>query len=399
MNKKTVVDIDLKGQKVLMRVDFNVPLSSDGRVTDDTRIRKVLPTIEYVLEQNACLILMSHLGRPQGNVIPEMSLKPVSERLSELLCGDVTFVDDCVGEEVEKAASKLKSGDVLLLENLRFHKEETDNDPGFAKKLAKLAGIYVNDAFGTAHRAHASTEGVTKFFDVNAAGLLMDKEINYLAKAVESPKRPFVAILGGAKISGKIEVIQNLLPKVDVLLIGGGMAFTFLKAKGLEIGKSIIEEEKLNLAKAIIKEAEENGRHLVLPVDFVCVNDLNSPESKKSLAADRMLPDSIGVDIGPKTVELFSENMLCAKTVVWNGPMGIFEKPDFAVGTFAVARLIASLTENGAVTIVGGGDSVAAVNRAGFQKKFTHISTGGGASLELLSSCNLPGLTALSDQD
>ena len=227
----------------------------------------------------------------------------------------------------------------------------------------------------------------------------MDKEINYLAKAVESPKRPFVAILGGAKISGKIEVIQNLLPKVDVLLIGGGMAFTFLKAKGLEIGKSIIEEEKLNLAKAIIKEAEENGRHLVLPVDFVCVNDLNSPESKKSLAADRMLPDSIGVDIGPKTVELFSENMLCAKTVVWNGPMGIFEKPDFAVGTFAVARLIASLTENGAVTIVGGGDSVAAVNRAGFQKKFTHISTGGGASLELLSSCNLPGLTALSDQD
>lgn len=399
MNKKTVVDIDLNGQCVLMRVDFNVPLGPDGRVADDTRIRKVLPTIEYVLDQKACLIMMSHLGRPKGNVIPELSLKPVSERLSELLNRDVTFVDDCVGEEVEKAASKLESGDLLLLENLRFHQEETDNDPDFAKQLAKLGSVFVNDAFGAAHRAHASTEGVTRFFEQNTAGLLMDKEINYLSKVVESPERPFIAILGGAKISGKIEVIQNLLPKVDALLIGGGMAFTFLKAKGLEIGKSIVEQDKINLAKSIIKEAESKNRRLILPVDFICVNDLNSPESGKILAADQMLPDSIGVDIGAKTVELFSENLYSAKTVIWNGPMGIFENPEFAEGTFEVARLLASITENGAVTIVGGGDSVAAVNRSGLQNKITHLSTGGGASLELLSGYDLPGLTALSDKD
>ncbi len=398
MEKLTVRDLDLKGKRVLMRVDFNVPLSPDGKVADDTRIRKALPTIEYILQQGASVILMSHLGRPKGKIVPELSLKPVAEHLSKLLGKEVKFVDDCVGEKVEKAAAELKPGEVLLLENLRFHKEETENDPEFAKQLAKLGDVYVNDAFGTAHRAHASTEGVTHYFDKCAAGFLMEKEINYLAKAIQNPVRPFVAILGGAKISGKIDVIQNLLPKVDALLIGGGMAFTFFKAMGYEIGRSILEEDKVDLARQIIVQANEDGQKLFLPIDVVCTDDLDEPEDIQIFPVDGIPENGIGADIGPKTVELFSEKLKDAQTIVWNGPMGVFEKDEFAKGTLAIAHILAQRTKEGATTIVGGGDSIAAIKKAGVEDQITHISTGGGASLEMLSGYELPGLAALTDK-
>lgn len=397
MDKLTIRDVDLSGKRVLMRVDFNVPLDN-GKVADDTRIRKALPTIRYILEQKSSLVLMSHLGRPKGKVVPAMSLKPVAEHLSKLLGQDVLFSEDCIGEEAEKQASTLKPGEILLLENLRFYKEETDNDYDFSQKLARLGDIYVNDAFGTAHRAHASTEGVTKYFQICVAGFLMEKEINYLAKAVESPEQPFVAILGGAKISGKIDVIQNLLPKVDTLLIGGGMAFTFFKAKGLEIGKSLLEPDKIQLAAKTLADAKKQNSEIALPVDIVCVDDIENPAKQVVVNVENIPQEMIGVDIGPKTISLFAEKLSTASTIVWNGPMGIFEKPDFAKGTLAIAKSLADRTESGAVTIVGGGDSVAAINQSGLNEKITHISTGGGASLEMLSGYKLPGLVALTDK-
>ncbi|NOY78881.1 MAG: phosphoglycerate kinase [Calditrichaeota bacterium] len=399
MNKMSIRDVDLKDKRVLMRVDFNVPLDDQGHITNDTRIQKALPTIRYALERGAKLILMSHLGRPKGKVIPSMSLQPVADHLSHLLNKPVRFVNDCIGETVERAVASLKPGEIILLENLRFHAEEEKNDPEFAKKLAALGDVYVNDAFGTAHRAHASTEGVTHFISPCVAGFLMEKEIEYLAKAIEAPVRPFVAIIGGAKISGKIDVIQNLLNKVDALLIGGGMAFTFYKAQGLEIGKSILEADKLELAKEILSDVRSRKLNFLLPVDVVVADKIDPAAQTKIVPVDNIPSDMAGVDIGPETIAQFEEKIVSAKTVVWNGPMGIFEIDAFAKGTDAVAEALAKATERGAVTIVGGGDSVAAVSKAGLEEKITHISTGGGASLELLSGYKLPGLEALTDKE
>ncbi len=381
-----------------MRVDFNVPLDANLNVSDDTRIRKVLPTIEYILSKGASLTLMSHLGRPKGSVISKMSLKPVAKHLASLLEKPVEFASDCIDQETVDRNSQLIPGQVLLLENLRFHKQETENDLEFAANLAKLGDVYVNDAFGTAHRAHASTEGVTKFFDICAAGFLMEKEINYLANAVENPNRPLVAIIGGAKISGKIDAIQNLLAKVDVLLIGGGMAFTFFKALRYEIGNSILEEDRIEIARELLEQTEKEGRDLVLPIDILTTDHLDNISNLKIMDADSMTPGKIGVDIGPGSIALFREKLVNAMTVVWNGPMGIFEQPEFANGTFEIAKILSTLTKKGASTIVGGGDSVAAINQSGFQDSITHISTGGGASLELLSGYELPGLVALNDK-
>jgi len=395
----SIRDVDLKDKRVLMRVDFNVPLDDQGHITNDTRIQKALPTIRYALERGAKLILMSHLGRPKGKVIPSMSLQPVADHLSHLLNKPVRFVNDCIGETVERAVASLKPGEIILLENLRFHAEEEKNDPEFAKKLAALGDVYVNDAFGTAHRAHASTEGVTHFISPCVAGFLMEKEIEYLAKAIEAPVRPFVAIIGGAKISGKIDVIQNLLNKVDALLIGGGMAFTFYKAQGLEIGKSILEADKLELAKEILSDVRSRKLNFLLPVDVVVADKIDPAAQTKIVPVDNIPSDMAGVDIGPETIAQFEEKIVSAKTVVWNGPMGIFEIDAFAKGTDAVAEALAKATERGAVTIVGGGDSVAAVSKAGLEEKITHISTGGGASLELLSGYKLPGLEALTDKE
>ena len=399
MNKMSIRDVDVQNKRVLMRVDFNVPLNDEGRITNDARIRKALPTIQYVVEHGGKLILMSHLGRPKGKRVPSMSLRPVADRLSELLGKPVQFADDCVGASVEKAVAALQPGDVLLLENLRFHIEEEKNDPDFARKLAALGDLYVNDAFSAAHRAHASTEGVTHFISPCVAGFLMEEEIKYLAKAMESPVRPFVAIIGGVKISGKIDAIQNLLGKVDVLLIGGGMAFTFYKAQGLEIGKSILEADKVDLAKEILKSAREKEVEFLLPVDVLIANKVDPAAATKTVSVENIPNDWTGVDIGEKTIALFSEKIHSAKTVVWNGPMGIFEMEPFARGTFAIAEALAQATEQGATTIVGGGDSVAAVSKAGLEDKITHILAGGGASLKMLSGYKLPGLEALTDKD
>ena len=398
MNKLIINDLELNSKHVLMRVDFNVPLDDNLNVLDDTRIRKVLPTIEYILSKGASLTLLSHLGRPKGSVITEMSLKTVAEHLSRLLMKPVDFVSDCIGPETVDKNAKLIPGQVLLLENLRFHKEETENDSEFAEILAKFGDVYVNDAFGTAHRAHASTEGVTRFFDLCAAGFLMEKEINYLTNAVENPNRPLAAIIGGAKISGKIDAIQNLLAKVDVLLIGGGMAFTFFKALRYEIGNSILEEDRIEIAKDILRQTEKEGRDLVLPIDVLTTDHLDNTSNLQIMNANSMTPEIIGVDIGPGSIALFREKLVNVKTVVWNGPMGIFEQPEFAKGTFEIAKILSTLTKKGALTIVGGGDSVAAINQCGFQDSITHISTGGGASLELLSGYELPGLAALTDK-
>ena len=399
MNKMSIRDVDLRDKRVLMRVDFNVPLDDQGHITNDIRIRKALPTIQYAIEHGARLILMSHLGRPKGRVVASMSLKPVADRLGELLGKPVQFSNDCVGESVKRAVTSLKPGDVLLLENLRFHIEEEKNDPEFARKLAGLGEIYVNDAFGTAHRAHASTEGVTHYISPCVAGFLMEKEIEYLARAIESPVRPFVAIIGGAKISGKIDVIQNLLNKVDALLIGGGMAFTFYKAQGYEIGKSILEADKVDLAKEILSEVESKKVNFMLPIDVVVADKIDPNAKTKIVPVDQIPVNMVGVDIGTETIKRFEDVIVGAKTVVWNGPMGIFEVDAFAKGTDAVAEAMAKATEQGSVTIVGGGDSVAAVSKAGLEDKITHISTGGGASLELLSGYKLPGLEALTDKE
>ncbi|HEY63977.1 MAG TPA: phosphoglycerate kinase [Caldilineae bacterium] len=391
MNKKTVRDIDVRGKRVLVRVDFNVPLA-DGKVTDDTRIRAALPTIQYLIDQGAKVILMSHLGRPKGQVKPELSLKPVAEHLSQLLGKPVKMAPDCVGPEVEAMAAELQPGDVLLLENTRFHPEERKNDPAFAQQLAKLGDIYVNDAFGSAHRAHASTEGVAHYLPA-VAGFLMEKELNFLGKALEAPERPFIAILGGAKISDKIGVIQNLLGKVDALLIGGGMANTFLQAQGYDMAESLVEEDSLDTAKQLLQEGE--GK-IVLPVDLVVADAFDANANRKVVPVDEVPAGWRALDIGPATIAHFTNRLSGAKTVVWNGPMGVFEFPAFAEGTFAIARALAELED--AVTIIGGGDSVAAVKQSGVADKITHISTGGGASLEFLEGKTLPGVAVLQDK-
>jgi phosphoglycerate kinase len=390
MDKKTVRDVDVRGKRILMRVDFNVPLQ-DGEITDDTRIQAALPTIEYLLDHDAAVILMSHLGRPKGKVLPELSLKPVAARLGELLDQDVQMASDCVGDEVVEMAEALEPGDVLLLENTRYHAGEEKNDPAMAEQLARLGDLYVNDAFGAAHRAHASTEGVAKHLPA-VAGLLMEKEIEFLGKAVENPEHPYVAIIGGAKISDKIGVIRNLLVQVDALLIGGGMANTFLAAQGYEMGDSLVEQDSIDVAVELMGEGE--GK-LALPVDAVIADAFAADANRKVVGVDAIEPGWRMLDIGPKTVALFVDKLEGAKMVVWNGPMGVFEFEPFAAGTLAVAQMLA---ESDATTIIGGGDSVAAIQQAGLSDQMTHISTGGGASLEMLEGRTLPGLAALDDK-
>ena len=389
-NKKTVRDIDVKGKKVLVRVDFNVPLK-DGAVSDDTRIRGALPTIQYLLDNGAAVILCSHLGRPKGVADPKYSLKPVAEYLQKLVPNKVYFADDCAGESAVKGAAALKPGEILVLENTRYYAGEEKNDLGLAEKLASLADLYVNDAFGTAHRAHSSTEGVTHF-KPGVAGFLLEKEIQYLSSAVEDPKRPFVAILGGAKISDKIGVIKNLLSKADKVLIGGGMANTFFAAKGIKMADSLVQEEAIDTAQEILAAGSDK---LVLPVDMVIADAFDNNANKKVVDVADVENGWRVLDIGPKTVELYSKLVADAATVVWNGPMGVFEMPEFAKGTFAVAKAVA---DSNAISIIGGGDSVAAIQQSGLADKVTHISTGGGASLEMLEGIQLPGVAALEDK-
>jgi phosphoglycerate kinase len=404
MPKLSIRDLDLTHKHVFMRVDFNVPLSEDGgEITDDTRIRETLPTLEYALRHKAKLILASHLGRPKGKVNPKYSLRPVVDRLRMLLdhhLGEqvnVAFSPDCVGELATELSRQLESGQVLLLENLRFHAAEEANDPKFAAQLASLCEIYVNDAFGSAHRAHASTEGITHYVKQSAAGLLMEKELNYMGKALDEPAKPFVAILGGAKVSDKIPVIDNLLNKVDAILIGGGMAYTFLKANGGEIGTSLLEADKIDIAKEAMAKAEANGVRLLLPVDNVIAEKFAPDAKSKIYEAGGEYPQGwMGLDIGPKTIELFSKEIADASTIVWNGPMGVFEMPAFAVGTTKIAKAVAANQD--AISIVGGGDSVSAVKKAGVAEQITHISTGGGASLEFLEGKKLPGVEALTNK-
>lgn len=397
MAKLTIDNMNFKDKKVLVRCDFNVPLDKNLQITDDRRIMASLPTIKKIINDGGSAVLCSHLGRPKGVAKDELRLKPVAERLARLLGRDVIMAPDCIGDNVKILKTNLKNGDILLLENLRFHKEETDNDPVFASQLAENLDVYVNDAFGTAHRAHASTVGVTKYFDQSAAGYLIEKELNYLGGAIESPKRPLVAILGGAKISGKIDVIKNLFNKVDTLIIGGGMMFTFYKARGLEIGRSLLEEDKIDLAGEILADAEKNKVSLLLPTDVVVADKFDNEARKKTVQVTSMPDNLMGMDIGPDSVALFASVIEGAKTIIWNGPMGVFEMPNFADGTCKIARAMADATVKGAVTIVGGGDSAAAVSQFGLDEQFSHISTGGGASLEFLEGKELPGISALTN--
>uniref|UniRef100_A0A0E0JW27 Phosphoglycerate kinase n=4 Tax=Oryza TaxID=4527 RepID=A0A0E0JW27_ORYPU len=393
----TLGEADLRGKKVFVRADLNVPLDDAQKITDDTRIRASVPTVKFLLEKGAKVILASHLGRPKG-VTPKYSLKPLVPRLSELLGVDVVMANDCIGEEVEKLAAALPEGGVLLLENVRFYKEEEKNDPEFAKKLASVADLYVNDAFGTAHRAHASTEGVTKFLKPAVAGFLMQKELDYLVGAVANPKKPFAAIVGGSKVSTKIGVIESLLAKVDVLILGGGMIFTFYKAQGYAVGKSLVEEDKLELATSLIEKAKAKGVSLLLPTDVVVADKFAADAESKTVAASAIPDGWMGLDVGPDAIKTFSEALDTCNTIIWNGPMGVFEFEKFAAGTDAIAKKLADLTTTkGATTIIGGGDSVAAVEKAGLADKMSHISTGGGASLELLEGKTLPGVLALDE--
>lgn len=396
--KQTIQDISIKGKRVLIRVDFNVPLDTDsGSITDDTRIRASLPTIQYAIEQGAAVILMSHLGRPDGERVPALSLKVVADRLQELLSLPVAFVDDCVGEKVQKAVSDLNPGQILLLENLRYYKQETKNDPDFAKSLAALADVYVNDAFGTAHRAHASTEGVARHLP-GAAGFLLSKEIEYFQEALGNPDRPYVAILGGAKVADKIGVITRLLDQVNKLIIGGGMSYTFLKTQGHAIGSSRLEADKLDIAKDILKKAEEKGVEVLLPVDHIVTDGFSDQSSNvKTVGVGGIEDGWEGVDVGPQTVEIFKKALADAKTVVWNGPVGVFEQARFANGSRAVAETLAGLTES--TTVIGGGDTAAAVQQFGLADRMSHISTGGGASLEFLEGKVLPGVAILKDKN
>ena len=393
-NKKTIEDIDVSGKKVLVRCDFNVPLDENKNITDETRINAALPTIKYLLEHGAAVILCSHLGRPKGEFNMKYSLAPVAKRLSEKLGFEVKLAKDVIGPDAKKLAAEVKPGQAVLLENVRFHAEEEKNDPAFAKELASMAEIYVSDAFGTVHRAHASTAGVAEYLPA-VAGFLIGKELNFLGKAVTNPERPFVAILGGAKVKDKIGVITNLIEKVDTLLIGGGMAYTFMKATGGEIGNSLCDEERLGLALELLDKAKAKGVKLLLPVDNVCGKEFNNDTEQMVCESGKIPEGWEGLDIGPKTVELFSKEIKAAKTVVWNGPMGVFEMPNFAKGTLAIATAMA---ESDATTIIGGGDSAAAVTQMGLAGKMSHISTGGGASLEFLEGKTLPGVAALNDK-
>ena len=395
MNKKTVRDIDLKDKKVLVRCDFNVPMDENKNITDNRRIVAALPTIQYLLEQNCKIVLCSHLGRPKGEFKPEFSLAPVAKELSKQLNKEVIMAKDVIGEDACKKAQKLNNGEILLLENLRFHREETDNDPEFAKKLAEFGEVFVNDAFGTAHRAHASTEGVTKYLPA-VSGFLIEKELEFLGAALENPKRPYVAILGGAKVSDKIGVIDSLLEKVDTLIIGGGMAYTFFKAQGHSVGDSLCEDDKCDLALELMNKAKEKGVKMLLPIDTKIGKEFK-PDTESKTVAWTDIPDGWqGFDIGEKTIEMFRKELNGAKTIVWNGPLGLFEFEQFAVGTNAIAHKLANLSD--AITIVGGGDSAAAVEKAGLADKISHVSTGGGASLEFLEGKKLPGIEALLDK-
>lgn len=397
MNKLSIDKVQLKGKNVLVRVDFNVPMNEKLEITDDKRIVAALPTIKKIIADGGKTILMSHLGRPKGKRNPEFTLKPAAIKLGEHLGIEVKFADDCIGDDVKNIVASMNDGDVLLLENLRFYAEEEKNDEEFSKKLASIGDVYINDAFGSAHRAHASTEGVTKFIDICASGFLMQKELEYLGKAVAEPKRPFTAILGGAKISGKIDVIKNLLPKVDNLIVGGGMIFTFYKAMGLEIGKSLLEEEKIDLAKEILEEVKSKNIKFILPKDIVVASEFDNESPAEVVSFDAMPADKIGLDIGAASIEEIKNIVLNSQTVIWNGPMGVFEMPNFAKGTFAVAQALADATDKGAITVIGGGDSASAVKKAGLSKKMTHVSTGGGASLEFLEGKDLPGVSALNE--
>jgi phosphoglycerate kinase len=397
MNKLSIRDLDLAGKRVFIRVDFNVPLEN-GVVTDDTRIRETLPTLRLAIDRGARLVLASHLGRPKGKVDPKYSLKPVVPELQDLLGKQVKFASDCVGTDAEAISNLLKNGDVLLLENVRFHPEEEKNDADFAKRLSMLCDqLFVCDAFGSAHRAHASVVGITKFVKQAAAGLLMEKELAYLGKAISNPGRPFVAVLGGAKVSDKIDVVRNLMKLADTMLIGGAMAYTFFKSQGKPVGKSLVEDDKLDLAKGLLDEARSHNFRLLLPVDHVIAE---SPDSTVTKTVDiEATPDGwMGLDVGPQTVELFGKEIAKAKTIVWNGPLGMFEKPAFAKGTLGIARAVAAATKSGATSIIGGGDSVSAVEHAGVADQISHISTGGGASLEFLAGQQLPGVEALTNK-
>ena len=400
MSKKTVANLsaaDVAGKRVLVRVDFNVPLDDAGKITDDTRVRAALPTIQDLTGKGAKVILASHFGRPKGKVVDSMRLTPVAVRLSELLGKPVVKTDDCIGDEAAATVAAMNDGDVVLLENVRFYAEEEANDPEFSKKLASLADLYVNDAFGTAHRAHASTEGVTKFLSPSVAGYLIEKELQYLQAAIESPKRPLAAIVGGSKVSSKITVIETLLDKVDKLFIGGGMIFTFYKARGLAVGKSLVEDDKLDLARALEAKAKDKGVELLLPTDVVLADNFAPDANSQTVSVDAIPDGWMGLDIGPDSVAAFQKALETCQSVIWNGPMGVFEFDKFAAGTKAIAETLATLTPKGVTTIIGGGDSVAAVEKVGVADQMSHISTGGGASLELLEGKVLPGIAALDE--